>query len=256
MVFEDLGDSSTRLHTTSLCDDFGARDAWLASGMRTGSRRATPSSTACCATEPSDPRGGARRSRVDTVKALVTAPVGSRPCSGPSSSRSTSWLPEMVERLSGSTPSSAAAAHRCSCCTVIPQTHVMWHAVLAGALAKSFTLWWLADLRGYGYLSRPPTDDAVVLKGVLRRRIMATDHDGADEPCWATRKFVLAAHDRGARVAHRLALDHPQRVQRLMLLDIAPTLRDDERPPRPKRLPPRLLALVLPHPAAAACRSG
>jgi len=104
-----------------------------------------------------------------------------------------------------------------------PQTHVMWHAV-AGELAKSFTVV-AADLRGYGDSSRPPTDDT---GSAYAKRIMATDMTALMSRL-GHEQFVLAAHDRGARVAHRLALDHPQRVQRLMLLDIAPTLAMYER---------------------------
>jgi len=99
-----------------------------------------------------------------------------------------------------------------------PQTHVMWHRV-AGALARRFTVVAL-DLRGYGDSSRPASgpDHAAYSK-----RVMAQDAVAAMSALGHER-FRLCAHDRGARVAHRLALDHPQRVERLMLLDIAPTL--------------------------------
>ena len=72
-------------------------------------------------------------------------------------------------------------------------------------------------------------------------------------PSWrtmASTRFGVLAHDRGARVAHRLAADHPQAVERLMLLDIAPTLGDVRAHLGGFRA--RLLALVLPDPAAAA----
>jgi haloacetate dehalogenase len=99
-----------------------------------------------------------------------------------------------------------------------PQTHVMWHAV-AGELAKVFTVV-LMDLRGYGDSARPEGDEH---HHSYSKRAMALDavavmrHHGFEQ-------FQVLAHDRGARVAHRLAADHPQCVQRLMLLDIAPTL--------------------------------
>ena len=99
-----------------------------------------------------------------------------------------------------------------------PQTHVMWHRV-APALAQRFTLV-LMDLRGYGDSGRPPSDSEHL---AYSKREMAADalavmqHHGFD-------RFQVLAHDRGARVAHRLAADHPQAVERLMLLDIAPTL--------------------------------
>ena len=99
-----------------------------------------------------------------------------------------------------------------------PQTQAMWHRV-APALAEHFTVV-LMDLRGYGDSSRPEPDAAHTAHS---KREMALDalavmaQHGYD-------RFGVLAHDRGARVAHRLAADHPQAVQRLMLLDIAPTL--------------------------------
>jgi haloacetate dehalogenase len=99
-----------------------------------------------------------------------------------------------------------------------PQTHSMWHGV-APALAKHFTVV-LMDLRGYGDSGRSPSDAD---HAAYSKRAMALDavavmrHYGFD-------RFGVLAHDRGARVAHRLALDHPAAVDRMMLLDIAPTL--------------------------------
>jgi len=99
-----------------------------------------------------------------------------------------------------------------------PQSHVMWHRV-ADELALHFDVVAL-DLRGYGDSSRPPSDDA---HAAYSKRTMARDAVEVMRQLGHER-FMLCAHDRGARVAHRLALDHPQVVQRLMLLDIAPTL--------------------------------
>jgi haloacetate dehalogenase len=99
-----------------------------------------------------------------------------------------------------------------------PQTHVMWHAV-APALAAQHSLV-LADLRGYGDSARPPADADEAWGS---KRAMAADMAALMQQLGHAR-FDVLAHDRGARVAHRLALDHPARVQRLMLLDIAPTL--------------------------------
>lgn len=99
-----------------------------------------------------------------------------------------------------------------------PQTMAMWHRV-APVLAERFTLV-LMDLRGYGDSARPGSDGRHV---AYSKREMALDamavmaHHGFEH-------FGVLAHDRGARVAHRLAMDHPESVQRLMLLDIAPTL--------------------------------
>jgi haloacetate dehalogenase len=94
-----------------------------------------------------------------------------------------------------------------------PQTHVMWHRV-ADDLARRFSVVAL-DLRGYGDSSRPPAD--------YSKRAMAHDAAGVMAQL-GHRRFAVCAHDRGARVAHRLALDHADAVTRLMLLDIAPTL--------------------------------
>ena len=99
-----------------------------------------------------------------------------------------------------------------------PQTHAIWHKV-APALAQHFTLV-LADLRGYGESSKPRgTPD----HGNYSKRTMARDVLRLMRGLGHTR-FKVLAHDRGARVAHRLAADHPAAVQRMVLLDIAPTL--------------------------------
>ena len=99
-----------------------------------------------------------------------------------------------------------------------PQTHVIWHKI-AEHLAEHFTVV-AADLRGYGDSSRPPADERHVH---YSKREMARDNVELMTALGFTR-FSILAHDRGARVAHRLALDHPAAVQRMVLLDIAPTL--------------------------------
>lgn len=99
-----------------------------------------------------------------------------------------------------------------------PQTHAMWHCV-ADELARSFTVV-APDLRGYGDSSRVAPDAAHIGHS---KRVMAQDAVGVMTQLGHA-SFFVCAHDRGARVAHRLALDHPQRVLRMMLLDIAPTL--------------------------------
>jgi len=99
-----------------------------------------------------------------------------------------------------------------------PQTHAIWHRV-APRLAEHFTVV-ACDLRGYGESSKPQgaPDHANYSK-----RAMAADMVVVMQSLgFAT--FRVLAHDRGARVAHRLALDHPQAVERMALLDIAPTL--------------------------------
>ena len=99
-----------------------------------------------------------------------------------------------------------------------PQTLSIWHRV-AATLARHFTVI-AADLRGYGDSSKPPSggDHARYCK-----REMAADMQSLMRTLGHERYAVLA-HDRGARVAHRLAVDHPAAVLRLVLLDIAPTL--------------------------------
>jgi haloacetate dehalogenase len=99
-----------------------------------------------------------------------------------------------------------------------PQTHAMWHRV-APALAQRFTVV-MMDLRGYGDSGRP---DAGVHSQAYSKREMALDAMAVMQSQGFDR-FQVLAHDRGARVAHRLAADHPQAVSRLLLLDIAPTL--------------------------------
>lgn len=99
-----------------------------------------------------------------------------------------------------------------------PQTHAMWHRV-APALAERFEVV-LMDLRGRGDSARPPASADHVL---YSKRAMAGDAVAVMRH-FGHPRFGVLAHDRGARVAHRLALDHPQAVTRMMLLDIAPTL--------------------------------
>lgn len=99
-----------------------------------------------------------------------------------------------------------------------PQTSAIWHKV-APELSKHFSLV-IADLRGYGDSSKPNGGARSI---DYSKRVMAQDmvqvmrHFGHE-------RFRVMAHDRGARVAHRLALDHSAAVERLVLMDIAPTL--------------------------------
>ncbi|MDQ4077698.1 MAG: alpha/beta hydrolase [Chloroflexota bacterium] len=98
-----------------------------------------------------------------------------------------------------------------------PQTHVMWHKI-APRLTRDFTVV-ATDLRGYGDSSKPPTtpDHAPYSKRAMARdqvevmRQLGFEH------------FFVAGHDRGARCAYRMALDHPTRVRKLAVLDIVPT---------------------------------
>ncbi|MGQ4879410.1 alpha/beta fold hydrolase [Billgrantia sp. LNSP4103-1] len=99
-----------------------------------------------------------------------------------------------------------------------PQTHVIWHR-LADALAGHFTVV-ATDLRGYGDSSKPPGEPD---HANYSKRAMAADQVAVMRELGFER-FFLCGHDRGGRVAHRLVMDHPEAVERLMLLDIAPTL--------------------------------
>jgi haloacetate dehalogenase len=98
-----------------------------------------------------------------------------------------------------------------------PQTHVMWHRV-APRLAQNFTVV-AADLRGYGESSKPPTtpNHEPYSKRAMARDAVALMAELGFE------RFAVAGHDRGARCAYRLALDHPGRVERLAVLDVVPT---------------------------------
>jgi len=104
-----------------------------------------------------------------------------------------------------------------------PQTHAMWHLV-APKLAETFTVI-CPDLRGYGKSLKPdPSDDHAAYAKTEMARDMAEvmTHFGHD-------RFLVASHDRGARVAHRLAIDFPDRVEKLAVLDIIPTIEHFER---------------------------
>ena len=98
-----------------------------------------------------------------------------------------------------------------------PQTHIEWRDV-APRLAKQFTVV-AADLRGYGDSSKPEGGENHVN---YSKRAMAQDLVDLMAG-QGFQKFTLVGHDRGGRVAHRLALDHPDRLTKLVILDIVPT---------------------------------
>jgi len=98
-----------------------------------------------------------------------------------------------------------------------PETHMMWAGVADG-LAARFTVI-APDLRGYGKSRKPPTTsdhETSSKRAMARDAIALMAHFGFD-------RFAVAGHDRGGRVAYRLALDHPQAVSRVSILDIIPT---------------------------------
>ncbi|WP_343230681.1 alpha/beta fold hydrolase [Salinicola acroporae] len=99
-----------------------------------------------------------------------------------------------------------------------PQTHVIWH-LLAPRLAEHYTVV-ANDLRGYGDSGKPEGDEQHLN---YSKRRMAHDQVAVMRALGFER-FFLCGHDRGGRVAHRLALDHADRVIKLVVLDIAPTL--------------------------------
>ena len=99
-----------------------------------------------------------------------------------------------------------------------PQTHAMWHRI-APALARRYTVV-CADLRGYGDSSKPPSDAS---HAAYSKRAMAADMVAVMRALGHPR-FRLVGHDRGGRLAHRLAVDHADAVERVAVLDIAPTL--------------------------------
>jgi|TARA_B100000315_G_scaffold260070_1_gene319094 haloacetate dehalogenase len=99
-----------------------------------------------------------------------------------------------------------------------PQTHVMWHKI-APRLAEDFTVI-ATDLRGYGDSSKPdstPDHAPYSFRAMANDQVQVMQQLGFDE-------FTVAGHDRGARTAHRMALDHQDAISRLVLLDIVPTL--------------------------------
>jgi haloacetate dehalogenase len=98
-----------------------------------------------------------------------------------------------------------------------PQTHAIWHKV-APELAKRYTVV-AADLRGYGDSAKPhgtPDHATYSKRAMAADQVEAMSALGFDE-------FLVVGHDRGARVAHRMALDHAQHVRKLVVLDIVPT---------------------------------
>ena len=98
-----------------------------------------------------------------------------------------------------------------------PQTYLIWRKV-APRLAGSFTVI-ATDLRGYGGSSKPA---GLADHSNYSKRAMADDQVGVMRSLGFER-FFLCGHDRGGRVAHRLATDHPDRVEKMIVLDIAPT---------------------------------
>ena len=98
-----------------------------------------------------------------------------------------------------------------------PETHLTWHKV-APKLSEQFSVV-VPDLRGYGDSGKPPDGERHVnysFRAMAQDQVDVMRHYGHE-------RFLVAAHDRGARVAHRLCLDHPESVEKVCLMDIAPT---------------------------------
>ncbi|MDC1312320.1 alpha/beta hydrolase [Burkholderiales bacterium] len=104
-----------------------------------------------------------------------------------------------------------------------PQTHVMWHSV-APKLSKRFTIV-AADLTGYGDSYKPQSSED---HSAYSKRSMANDQVNM-MLALGFETFSVAGHDRGGRVAYRMALDHPSVVEKLAVLDIIPTLESFQR---------------------------
>lgn len=99
-----------------------------------------------------------------------------------------------------------------------PETHLTWHKI-APQLAEQFSVV-VPDLRGYGDSGKPEGGDRHAnysFRAMAQDQVDVMRHYGHE-------RFLIAAHDRGARVAHRLCLDHPESVDKVCLMDIAPTL--------------------------------
>lgn len=99
-----------------------------------------------------------------------------------------------------------------------PQTHAIWHRVAQHLKDEFFLV--MPDLRGYGDSAKPPglPDHANYSKRAMAQDMVELMSRMGFE------RFLLCGHDRGGRVAHRLALDHPGRVRKLCVIDVAPTL--------------------------------
>jgi haloacetate dehalogenase len=98
-----------------------------------------------------------------------------------------------------------------------PQTHVIWHKI-ADQLSEHYTVV-ASDLRGYGDSSKPPTDE---FHEPYSKRNSAQDQINLMTSL-GFKEFYLVGHDRGGRVGHRMALDHPGNIKKLVVMDIAPT---------------------------------
>ena len=100
-----------------------------------------------------------------------------------------------------------------------PQTHFIWHKV-ADRLSKQYTVV-LTDLRGYGDSGKPEggaRHENYSFRAMAHDQVEVMHHLGHET-------FSVASHDRGARTAHRMCLDHPQAVRKVCFMEIVPTLR-------------------------------
>ncbi|KAK6225212.1 hypothetical protein QIS74_01259 [Colletotrichum tabaci] len=98
-----------------------------------------------------------------------------------------------------------------------PQSHHIWHRV-AEQVVDRYTVV-AVDIRGYGRSSKPEGVESYAKSAMARDCVTVMDHLG-----YAGTPFFVCAHDRGARVAHKLCVDSPDRVRAVVLLDICPTL--------------------------------
>ena len=98
-----------------------------------------------------------------------------------------------------------------------PQTHVLWRK-MAPLFAKNYTVI-CSDLRGYGYSDKPKSDDR---HSTYSKKNMAYDQNELMNKL-GFEKYYLVGHDRGGRVAHRMAIDYQENIKKLSVLDIVPT---------------------------------
>ncbi|KAM0450506.1 hypothetical protein ACHAO4_006484 [Trichoderma viride] len=99
-----------------------------------------------------------------------------------------------------------------------PESHIIWHLV-APQLTSHYSVV-IMDLRGYGASSKPANNTELYAKSHMAQDCIAV----MDSLGYANQPFYVCAHDRGARVTHKLLVDHPARVRKAILLDICPTL--------------------------------
>lgn len=163
-----------------------------------------------------------RRDMLQQMTAVVTAtamPSAQSAPAPPAASRFFPGFTPLLIQTSGATINGVMAGSGPPVLLLhgAPQSHISWRLV-APDLARDYTVV-VTDLRGYGDSSKPPDGDN---HANYSKRVMALDQVEVMRQL-GFEKFAVIGHDRGGRVGHRMALDHPDRVTRLAVLDIVPT---------------------------------